>query len=85
MEKRDHWLSCTVMSGMTPGEYSIELKTADGKDVSLFAPESSVDEKKGLLRVEILEQTPSNYLVYLPATPFEVNSRFVNVPKRNVE
>lgn len=85
MEARNYWLNCTVTSGMTPGEYSIEIKTADGKEISLFAPEGFVDEEKGLLRVDILEKTPKSYLVYLPAAPFEVGSRFVNVPKEDVK
>lgn len=70
---------------MTPGEYSIELKTAEGKDVSLFAPEDYVDKKNGLLRVNVLEKSPNSCLVYLPAEPFEVGSRFINVPNHKVK
>jgi len=69
---------------MANGEYSVEIKTAEGKDVSLFASEDYVDKKNGLLRVNILENSRDSCLVYLPAEPFEA-SRFINVPKHDVK
>jgi hypothetical protein len=81
MNKADAWLRCKVAAGMTSGEYSIELETAEGKDVSLFAPEDYVDKNKGLLKVNVLEDGSKSCLVYLPSEPFEVGSRFINVPK----
>ena len=85
MTKRDYWVRCKVANGMTPGELCIELKTSEGKQVSLFAPEDYVDSKKGLLRVNVLENSLNSCLVYLPAEPFEVGSRFINVPKQEIK
>jgi hypothetical protein len=86
MDKTDvAWLSCKVAAGMTSGEYSIEVETAEGKDVSLFAPEDYVDKNKSLLRVNVLENSQNSCLVYLPSEPFEVGSRFINVPKHRMK
>jgi hypothetical protein len=85
MTKRDYWITCKVETGMTSGEFSVELKTSEGKDVSLFAPKDYVDKKNGLLRVNILENSPNSCLVYLPVEPFEIGSRFINVPKDTVK
>jgi hypothetical protein len=86
MKKQGYWINCTsVTAGMTAGEYSVELKTADGQGVSLFAPQDFVDQKNGWLRVSVIEQSGSRSLVYLPATPFEVGSRFIAVNSRDVK
>jgi len=85
MSNTDRWINCKVATGMTPGEYSVELKTADGREISLFAQENVVDTKNGLLRVNVLENTPNSCLVYLPSVPFETSSRFINVPKQDVK
>jgi hypothetical protein len=85
MSKTDHWVNCKVAMGMTPGEYSVELKTADGKEISLFAQENVVDTKNGRLRVNVLENSSDSCLVYLPSVPFETSSRFINVPKQDVK
>ena len=85
MSKIDHWVSCKVATGMTPGEYSVELKTADGREISLFAQENVVDTKNSRLLVNVLENSPNSCLVYLPSVPFETSSRFINVPKQDVK
>lgn len=87
MDSGNYWLLCTnITHGMLPGEYAIETTTVDGKKISLFLNENPqiVEPEKNLIRINVLQRSPLGWLVYLPASPFEVSSRFVNVPKDNV-
>ena len=85
MEVRTPWVTCSVTPGMLTKEWAVEMKTADGKQISLFASSTHVDEKNGLIQVNVLEKADDTYLVYLPADPFEVSSRFINVSGKDVK
>ena len=78
------WLRCRVTRGMLPGEFAIVTSTSDGREISLFAPERFVQEKKGLIRVTILQRKADRVLVSLPAEPLEISSRTVTVPSREL-
>jgi hypothetical protein len=79
------WLRCkSVGRGQFPGEYAVVTSTSDGRIISLFASGQFVQPEKQLMRVELLEQRIDGAIIFLPATPFEANSRTVRVPAGEV-
>lgn len=73
------WLRCRVSKGMLPGEFTIITSTAEGREISLFAPAQFVQEGKGLIEVTILDQQADRALISLPAEPLETQSKTVTV------
>ena len=78
------WLRCSLEKGMLPREYAVELDTSDVGRISLFAPEDKVNPDKGLMTVEMLQESNGSVVVLLPASPFEITSRSVKVPRNSV-
>ena len=80
------WLKCFVIEpGMLPGEYAVEMETSEAGNISLFAPEDKVKADEKLVRVEMLQDNNGGgAIVRLPAPPFEISSRTVKVPQKNV-
>lgn len=73
------WLRCRVTKGMLPGEFTIVTSTAEGKEISLFAPAQFVQEREGLLEVTVLDKQADRALISLPAEPLETPSKTVTV------
>jgi hypothetical protein len=70
---------------MFPGEYAVEMETADVGNISLFAPEDKVRVEQNLMSVQKLHDgNGSGVLVRLPAQPFEISSQNVRVPRHNL-
>jgi len=87
MENRNYWLKCAKVSkGMLPDEYAIETTTTSGQTISLFVSGKGelIEPGKNLIRVDLVEGGPEACLIYLPASPLEVSSRFVCVPSESV-
>ena len=84
MSQYNYWLKCDVTPGIFPGEYTVETKTLDGNTISMFASDAYVKAGEGLLRVDILEESPNAILIFLPVAPFETFSRSVNVSPQAV-
>lgn len=80
------WLKCNSVSpGMLPGEYTIVTSTSDGREISLFAPQTYVNADMRLMLVTVLESAPGAALVLLPASPLEVSaSRTVKVSSEEI-
>ncbi len=79
------WLKCTLEPGMLPGEYAVEMDTSEAGRISLFAPEDKVRPDQGLVRVEVLQDNNGGgVVVRLPASPFEITSRNVKVPRNSI-
>ena len=70
---------------MLPTEYTVVTTTSEGKLISMFAPESFVSPEKGLIRVTVLDTRDGAALVYLPVSPFEISSRTVRVPEKELK
>jgi hypothetical protein len=70
---------------MLPGEYAVEMDTSEAGRISLFAPEDKVNTDKNLVRVDVLQDSNGGgVVVFLPASPFEISSRTVTVPRNTV-
>jgi hypothetical protein len=81
----DYWLRCkSVGRGQFPGEFAVVTSTSEGQVISLFATREFVQPEKQLVRVQLLEQRTDGAIVFLPAMPFEVESRTVRVPAGEV-
>ena len=79
------WSKCSLEPGMLPGEYAVEMDTTEDGRISLFAPEEKVRTDQSLVSVEIIrDNNGSGILVCLPAPAFEISSRTVSVPRKNV-
>jgi hypothetical protein len=78
MESR--WLKCRVRDGQFPNEYAVAVATTGGETVSMFTTREFVRPEENLLKVDVLEQSQSDALIFLPARPFEVSSRTILVP-----
>ena len=84
MENGKSWLKCRVSPGIIPGECVIETEMADGREISLFVTKERVKEKEGLLQVDVIKSNSTACLIYLPASPLEVSSRTITVPRSQV-
>ncbi len=85
MAMKESWLRCrSVTQGMLAGEYTVVTMTSEGKEISMFAPETLVRPDKGLMRVTVLDVGGGSALVYLPVIPLETSSRTVKVPEREL-
>jgi len=80
----ESWLRCSVRQGQFPGEYAVAFATSNGQGVSMFASGEFVQPEENLLRVEVLDRSQDAALIYLPARPFEVPSRTVLVPAKEL-
>jgi len=78
------WLKCEVKNGMMPGEFAIVMNISGGRQISLFAAENFVRTNPGRLLVTVMEKKRDEALVYLPSNPFEISSRTVTVPAREL-
>lgn len=58
------FVRASVTEGMFPQERSVSLRLADGKEVGLFAHETSV--RASSVRVELLDESGGRALVRLP-------------------
>jgi hypothetical protein len=63
-----------VYPGQFPGEYFVQLKTANGL-VGAFFPSSSVDEPNQTIEVIIINKDDKHYLVNLPACTLSTGFR----------
>jgi hypothetical protein len=78
------WLKCNVTKGMMPGEFAVVMSISGGRQISLFAAEKFVRTNPGRLLVTVMEKKRDEVLVYLPSNPFEISSRTVTVPAREL-
>jgi hypothetical protein len=78
------WLRCRVSQGMLPGEFTVVTNTAEGKEISLFAPAQFVLEGQGLIAVTIIDQQADRSLVALPVEPLETPSKTVTVATKEL-
>jgi len=78
------WLKCDVTKGMMPGEFAVVMNVSGGRQISLFAAEQFVRTNPGRLLVTVMEREKDKALVYLPSSPFEISSRTVTVPAREL-
>jgi hypothetical protein len=78
------WLKCDVTKGMMPGEFAVVMSISGGRQISLFAAERFVRTDPGRLLVTVVDKKMNEALVYLPSSPFEISSRTVTVPIREL-
>jgi hypothetical protein len=78
------WLKCDVTKGMMPGEFAVVMSISGGRQISLFAAERFVRTDPGRLLVTVVDEKRGKALVYLPSSPFEISSRTVTVPAREL-
>jgi len=69
---------------MLPGEFTVVASTAEGKEISLFAPAQFVQEGPGLIAVTIIDQQADRSLVALPVEPLETPSKTVTVETKEL-
>jgi hypothetical protein len=84
MGTRRFGLKCEVSDGVIPGEYAVQTSTADGQAISFFVSGECVEPERGILQVEILEESPDVLLVFLPVPSFELSSRTAAVSRDRV-
>lgn len=78
------WLKCDVTDGMMPGEFAVVMNVSGGRQISLFAAAQFVRTNPGRLLVTVMEWEKDKALVYLPSNPFEISSRTVTVPAKEL-
>jgi len=78
------WLKCNVTKGMMPEEFAVVMNISGGRQISLFAAAKFVRTDPGRLLVTVVDKKRDEVLVYLPSSPFEISSRAVTVPAREL-
>lgn len=75
--------------GAFKSEYAVQIKSYDGKDVSLFADREEVQERQGdyYLVVHVLKDIAKGdkKRLLLPSETFETSSRWVDVNESDVK
>lgn len=76
------WINVKTSEGMFSSEKAVTIKLANGEDVSLFADKELLKEEDGIwkLKVSPVSTNCVTQLVLLPVEPFEVPTRWVEVP-----
>ncbi len=75
------WIPVKISDGMFSNEYAVNIKTAEGRQVSLFADKGLVKEErdKAFLKVLCIKLQNGIRTVLLPSETFETLTRWINV------
>ncbi len=81
MAGRTEWIPVEISDGMFSNEYAVNIKTAEGRQVSLFADKELIREEKDRAFLKVLCISLQNGIrtVLLPSETFETLTRWVNV------
>lgn len=81
------WLRCTLFPGQFSSELAAVVRSAHGREFSLFAPRSELDYSdvptenrpvEGWLHVRVVASEKNRYVVRLPQTTLE-NGQYITV------
>ena len=78
----DAYIECRIAPGQFSGEYAVELKTARGESVSLFAPREFLDFDREPQRGEVVE---GRLQVVVVREDEQTGLTFVRLPRRALE
>lgn len=79
------WIKVEVSKGMFSTEKAVFLKLFNGKQISIFADDSILQEQEGVwyLKVTKIQSEPDNkLLILLPSEAFETSSRWAEVSEQ---
>jgi hypothetical protein len=82
-------IACSLSNGMFRNEYAVEIVIKGGKTCSFFVDKELVllngSESTGYIKASIIKDEGSDYTVLLPKEALEEGTRWVQIPKTQIE
>jgi hypothetical protein len=82
-------IACTLSDGMFHNEYAVEIAISGGKTASFFMDKELVilngSKRSGYIKANVIKKGPIDCAVLLPKEAIEEGTRWVNVPRNEIE